>query len=312
MIDSRKTLVLGSNGFLGKNLKNQLLLEFNNNTENLIFHSGKEELDLLDSDLVGKYFEKIKPQVIYNCTAFVGGISYGYEFPGKILHDNSKMALNLFENSRFHNVQQIINPISNCAYPGNLNIYEEKNFWNGKPHESVFDYALTRRLIVALGKSYYSQYKLSSCNLVLSNMYGKYDHFDEKRSHALGAILNKVYKAKINNEPTVNIWGTGSPIREWLYVQDGVKAMIKASKLTEGNYFFNVGVNKGISIKDLSMKIAKILDWNGEFIYDTSKPDGALEKRVDGSSSLKLLSWEPEIDLDQGLEETVEWYVRQK
>ncbi len=312
MIDSRKTLVLGSNGFLGKNLKNQLLLEFNNNTENLIFHSGKEELDLLDSDLVGKYFEKIKPQVIYNCTAFVGGISYGYEFPGKILHDNSKMALNLFENSRFHNVQQIINPISNCAYPGNLNIYEEKNFWNGKPHESVFDYALTRRLIVALGKSYYSQYKLSSCNLVLSNMYGKYDHFDEKRSHALGAILNKVYKAKINNEPTVNIWGTGSPIREWLYVQDGVKAMIKASKLTEGNYFFNVGVNKGISIKDLSMKIAKILDWNGEFVYDTSKPDGALEKRVDGSSSLKLLSWEPEIDLDKGLEETVEWYVRQK
>ncbi len=312
MIDSRKTLVLGSNGFLGKNLKNQLLLEFNNNTENLIFHSGKEELDLLDSDLVGKYFEKIKPQVIYNCTAFVGGISYGYEFPGKILHDNSKMALNIFENSRVHKVQQIINPISNCAYPGDLNIYEEKNFWNGKPHESVFDYALTRRLIVALGKSYYSQYKLSSCNLVLSNMYGKYDHFDEKRSHALGAILNKVYKAKINNEPTVNIWGTGSPIREWLYVQDGVKAMIKASKLTEGNYFFNVGVNKGISIKDLSMKIAKILDWNGEFIYDTSKPDGALEKRVDGSSSLKLLSWEPEIDLDQGLEETVEWYVRQK
>ena len=264
-------------------------MESNNNTENLIFHSGKEELDLLDSELVGKYFEKIKPQVIYNCTAFVGGISYGYEFPGKILHDNSKMALNIFENSRVHNVQQIINPISNCAYPGDLNIYEEKkNFWNGKIGnridylltKSVFDYALTRRLIVALGKSYYSQYKLSSCNLVLSNMYGKYDHFDEKRSHALGAILNKVYKAKINNEPTVNIWGTGSPIREWLYVQDGVKAMIKASKLTEGNYFFNVGVNKGISIKDLSMKIAKILDWNGEFIYDTSKPDGALEKEL--------------------------------
>ena len=312
MVDSRKTLVLGSNGFLGKNLKNQLLLDSSNNIENLIFHSGKEELDLLDSELVGKYFEKNKPKVIYNCTAFVGGISYGYEFPGKILHDNAKMVLNIFENARVHNVQQIINPISNCAYPGDLNIYEEKNFWNGKPHDSVFDYALTRRLIVALGKSYYSQYKLSSCNLVLSNMYGKYDHFDEKRSHALGAILNKVYKAKTNNDPTVNIWGTGTPIREWLYVQDGVKAMIKASNLTGGNYFFNVGVNKGISIKDLSIKIAKILDWNGEFVYDTSKPDGALEKRVDGSSSLKLLSWKPEIDLDQGLEETVEWYVRQK
>ena len=263
MVDSRKTLVLGSNGFLGKNLKNQLLLDSSNNIENLIFHSGKEELDLLDSELVGKYFEKNKPKVIYNCTAFVGGISYGYEFPGKILHDNAKMVLNIFENARVHNVQQIINPISNCAYPGDLNIYEEKNFWNGKPHDSVFDYALTRRLIVALGKSYYSQYKLSSCNLVLSNMYGKYDHFDEKRSHALGAILNKVYKAKTNYDPTVNIWGTGTPIREWLYVEDHCEALFKIFQKGKIGESYNIGSGYNVKNKDIARNILKIFNKKG-------------------------------------------------
>ena len=121
-----------------------------------------------------------------------------------------------------------------------------------------------------MGEAYYSQHQLTSCNLVLSNMYGKHDHFDEARSHALGAILDKVYKAKINNEESVTIWGTGSPIREWLYVEDGVKSLVKATHLAEGNYFFNIGVNKGISIKELAIKIAELLDWGGNFEYDLS------------------------------------------
>ena len=115
----------------------------------------------------------------------------------------------------------LINPISNCAYPGDLSFYEEESFWNGKPHESVFDYALTRRLIVALGNSYYKEYGFSSTNVVLSNMYGPGDHFDEERSHALGALINKIYNAKKNNLNSIEIWGSGDPIREWLYVKDG-------------------------------------------------------------------------------------------
>ena len=152
-----------------------------------------------------------------------------------------------------------------------------------------------------MGEAYYSQHQLTSCNLVLSNMYGKHDHFDEARSHALGAILDKVYKAKINNEESVTIWGTGSPIREWLYVEDGVKSLVKATHLAEGNYFFNIGVNKGISIKELAIKIAELLDWGGNFEYDLSRPDGAPEKRVDGSSSLKYLNGNQK-RLEDGLE----------
>ena len=310
MKNIEKILVLGSNGFLGKNIREYF--ESNNYDGEIIYHEGKEDINLLNENKLSNFLGDVQPNVIINCAAFVGGISYGTKFPAKLLHDNSKMALNIFETSVKHNVQMLINPISNCAYPGYLNYYQEKNFWDGKPHESVFNYAFTRRLIVAMGDAYYSQYKLSSCNLVLSNMYGKHDHFEEERSHALGAIINKVFKAKVENKDSVVIWGTGNPIREWLYVEDGVRSLIKALNLEEGNYFFNIGVNKGITIKDLANKIASLINWTGNFEYDLSKPDGAIEKRVDGENSLKYLQWKPEVSLDSGLKNTVEWYMHEK
>ncbi len=312
MTENKKILVLGSNGFLGKNLKEYLINNKNYDKNLLFFHEGKEEANLLNYLEVEKYIKSISPDIIFNCSAFVGGISYGYKYPAKLLYENSQMVLNIFESCVSNNVGKLINPISNCAYPGDLNFYEEKNFWNGKPHESVFNYALTRRLIVALGESYFLEHKLSSCNLVLSNMYGKYDHFDEERSHALGALIKKIEDAKLNGEKSIVIWGTGEPIREWLYVEDGVEAMVRSSGLDKGNHFFNIGVNKGISIKDLAKKIAEIIAWDGDFEYDLTKPDGAKEKRVDGNSSKKYLNWEPKVNLEEGLAQTINWYVEQK
>jgi len=312
MNENKKILILGATGFLGKNLKEYI--ENSNKFDNdlITFHNGKEELDLLNEEKLNKYIKSTKPDIIYNCAAFVGGVSYGYKYPAKLLHDNSKMVLNIFQSSVSNSIKKLINPISNCAYPGDINFYEEKNFWNGKPHESVFNYALTRRLIVALGESYYSQYKLNTSNIVLSNMYGKHDHFHEERSHALGALIKKIYDAKENNSKSVIIWGTGEPIREWLHVEDGVESMIRASDLNDGNYFFNIGVNKGITIKELAIRIAKLLEWEGGFEFDLTKPDGAMEKRVDGTSGKTYLDWEPQVDLDEGLVKTINWYVEQK
>ena len=309
MESKQNILVLGSSGFLGKNLREYF---DNHKSDNeIIFHNGKKDIDLLEEDKFSDYIGDVKPDIVINCAAFVGGISYGPKYPAKLLHDNSKMILNIYNTCAKHEVRKLITPISNCAYPGNIDYYEEKNFGMVN-HTSLFLIAFTRRLIVAMGEAYYSQHQLTSCNLVLSNMYGKHDHFDEARSHALGAILDKVYKAKINNEESVTIWGTGSPIREWLYVEDGVKSLVKATHLAEGNYFFNIGVNKGISIKELAIKIAELLDWGGNFEYDLSRPDGAPEKRVDGSSSLKYLKWEPETSLEDGLIKTIEWYSNER
>ena len=301
-----KVLVVGSKGFLGSWVKKMLLADTNHETLEI---SGKESLDITKIEDLQNFVSKHKPEAIINCAAFVGGISYGYKYPARLLYENSKMALNLYEISRKNDVGILINPISNCAYPGHLTTYVESQFFDGPPHESVYNYGIAKRLSVDLGNGYFEQYKFSSANVVLSNMYGPEDHFDIERSHALGALVKKICDAKINNIQKVEIWGSGKPIREWLYVQDGANALIKSLDLEKGHHFFNVGVQKGISIIDLANTIKKIVNWDGEFFFNADKPDGVYEKKVDGSKGESKLNWMPDIDLEYGIEKTVEWYM---
>ena len=122
-------------------------------------------------------------------------------------------------------------------------------------------------------------------------------------------MVKKICDAKNNNLKTVEIWGSGKPIREWLYVEDGATALIKSIQLSEGHNFLNVGVKKGVSILDLAYKIKEKVQWNGEFIFDTSRPDGVFEKKVDGTKGEHLLGWSPQVDLDLGIKKTVDWYL---
>ena len=301
-----KVIVVGSKGFLGSWVKKMLLTDTNHETLEI---SGKESLDITKIEDLQNFVSKHKPEAIINCAAFVGGISYGYKYPARLLYENSKIALNLYEISRKNDVGILINPISNCAYPGHLTTYVESQFFDGPPHESVYNYGIAKRLSVDLGNGYFEQYKFSSANVVLSNMYGPEDHFDIERSHALGALVKKICDAKINNIQKVEIWGSGKPIREWLYVQDGANALIKSLDLEKGHHFFNVGVQKGISIIDLANTIKKIVNWDGEFFFNADKPDGVYEKKVDGSKGESKLNWMPDIDLEYGIEKTVEWYM---
>ncbi len=302
---SGRLLILGANGFLGKNVIELLQDKYDYEVLKL---DGKSDLDLTKDNLLSDYLAKNNIDYVINCAAFVGGIAYGYDYPAELLSKNTMMASNIYEASYKNGVKLLVNPISNCAYPKNQSLYEEKNFWDGAPHESVFEYGFAKKFFVALGNAYYKEYNFSSVNVVLSNMFGPYDHFDEKKSHALGALINKIYQAKVNNINKVEIWGTGNPIREWLYVKDGADALIKSLKLNEGNYFFNIGVNKGMSIHNLAIIIAKVIGWDGEFIFDESKPDGAKEKRVLGEFGQKHLDWSPETKIEEGIKATIEWY----
>ena len=140
-------------------------------------------------------------------------------------------------------------------------------------------------------------------------MYGPEDHFDIERSHALGALIKKICDAKVKDINSVEIWGTGNPIREWLYVEDGANALLKSLELNNGHHLFNIGIQKGISILDLANTIKTIVNWNGEFQFNTKRPDGVLEKKVDGKKGAELLNWKPNFELKQGIEKTVEWYL---
>jgi len=301
-----KILTVGTNGFLG-NWVDELLKQHNTEHE-ILDIPGKGECDLTDLSQINNFLKDTSPDIVINCAAFVGGISYGYKYPVEMLSKNSLIGMNLYEASMQNKVKKLINPISNCVYPAQFTTYKEENIFNGAPDESVFNYALSKRLLIQLGKSYYDQYSFSSVSVVLSNMYGPRDHFYAERSHALGAIIKKVCDAKINKLDTVEIWGSGKPIREWLYVEDGATALIKSVNLPEGHHLFNVGIEKGISIKDLAEIIKLEAGWEGEFLYNESKPDGVIEKKVDGTIGKQILEWEVSTDLRTGISKTVNWY----
>ena len=301
-----KILVIGTNGFLGGWVKKLINLEI----QNFDFFEipGKDVCDITNYSSIDGIIKEVSPEIVINCAAFVGGISYGYKYPVEMLSKNSEMAINVYKASENNQVKKLINPISNCVYPAKFTTYKEKDIFNGPPDESVFNYALSKRLFVKLGQSYYDQYNFSSVNVVLSNMYGPNDHFDIERSHALGALVKKICDAKINNLKTVEIWGTGKPMREWLYVEDGAKSLIKSINISDGHHLFNVGVEKVISIKELAEIIKLEVGWEGEFNYNQSKPDGVLEKKVDGSKGKEILQWEVSTELTTGIRNTVDWY----
>ncbi len=299
----RKILLIGSSGFLGKNVFDKI------NKENEVhIIAGKKDCDVSNIDELRSCTVDLDFDYIINCAAFVGGIAYGYKYPAEMLAINSKISNNVYEVAKEKSVKMLVNPIPNCVYPGHLDTYKEENLWEGPPHESVFYYALAKRMSIALGSSYHAQHNLSSSSVIMSNMYGPNDHFEENRSHAMGALINKIYTAKLKNEKTVDVWGSGNQIREWLYVEDGADALIKCMDLSDGNYLFNIGVGKGISIIDLANLIKDYVGWDGEFILDTTKPEGVLEKKVDGSMGKDTINWSPKFNLDDGVKRTVEWY----
>ena len=299
-------LVLGSNGFLGKRVCHKL-------KEKQIPYIGTSfsiGVDLREKEQTFKLFEKIKPTYVINCASYVGGIQFGYKHPGELFYNNTLMTANILEACRIYNIKRLINPISNCAYPGNLSIFKESEFWNGPLHESVMVYGQVRKNSWVGSWAYAKQYNLDTINLILSNMYGPEDHFDEERSHALGALIKKIVNAKFNKDPEVIIWGTGSPVREWLHVDDGAEAMIKALDILPYIDPINIGIQKGISINELSLLIKNIVKYDGELVFDISKPDGAPYKTVDGKLGNELLNWSPNTNLKTGITETIEWYIK--
>ena len=157
---------------------------------------------------------------------------------------------------------------------------------------------------------YNKQYGLDVINLILSNMYGPEDHFEAERSHALGALIMKFVKAKNENAPYVEVWGTGTPVREWLHIDDGAEAMVRAINIPSHIEPINIGIAKGISIIEMAEMIKKYVGYSGEIKLDPSKPDGAPYKTVDGSKGEKLLNWKPERNFEKGIKETIEWYLK--
>lgn len=299
-----KILVTGATGFLGNRVVNRLKKQ--NITP--IITSKSLGLDLRNIDETITFFKENKPDIVLNCASFVGGIQYGYKYPVDLFENNLLMNVSLLKAVRESGVKRLVNPISNCVYPAKSNLFKEEEIWDGPMHESVLVYGFVRKALWVGSWANAKQYGVDIVNIVLSNMYGPGDHFEEERSHALGALIMKFVEAKKNDTPFVNVWGSGKPVREWMHVDDGAEAMIRAMKIESTSDFVNVGIGQGISVIDMCQIIKEITDYKGEIKLDPSKPDGAPYKTVEGSKGEALMGWRPNKDFRKGIEETVAWY----
>ena len=300
-----KILVTGATGFLGSRLC-ELLDERQITYEKTSRSLG---VDLCNEKETVEYFCKIKPDYVLNCAAFIGGVQFGYEHAAEMFRNNMLMQLSLLEACKQSGVKRLVNPIGNCSYPGDASYHVESEFWNGPLHESVKAYGMAKKSFIVGSWAYGKQYGLDVINLVLCGLYGPNDHFDEVRSHAAGALIRKFVQAKKENLPNVTVWGTGKPIREWLYVDDACEAMLRAMKIEPYNDIINIGGGRGYSITETAEIISKIVDYKGEIQYDTSKLDGAMCKEVNSTLGRKLLDWAPTVSFEEGLKSTVEWYM---
>lgn len=301
-----KILVLGATGFVGGRVCKLL------DARGLAYQRSSRSLgaDLRERDQAHALFQDVKPTHVLNCASFVGGIQYGYKYPVDIFDNNARIIANMFAAAHEAGVRRIVNPVSNCVYPRAKTLFKEDEIWDGPLDESILVYGMMRKLSWVAAWAYARQHGLDTLNLVLSNMYGPDDHFEEERSHALGALVMKFAKAKAEGAPQVVVWGTGKPVREWLYVDDGAEAMVRGLDAPATTDFVNVGVAEGISVIDLAEKIRAAVGYEGEIVLDTSKPDGAPYKTVDGAHGEALLNWRPGVGLDEGLMRTVDWYRR--
>lgn len=301
-------LLLGETGFLGKAVRSKLEQE---GLPYIATSLHKAGVDLREKRETFRIFDIVSPTHVINCASYVGGIQFGYKHPAELFHNNLLMTLNILEACTHYKVKRLVNPISNCAYPAEQSLFQEDKFWDGPLHESVMVYGLVRKASWMGSWAYNQQYGLDTISLVLPNMFGPEDHFEEERSHALGALIMKIVKAHREGLPSVTVWGSGSPVREWMYIDDGANAMVKALNIASYIEPINVGVGKGSSIRETASFIKDIVGYTGKLVYDLSKPDGAPYKTMDGTKGAQLLGWKPEYSFKDAIKHTVERYMAQ-
>ena len=305
-----RVLVTGGTGFLGR----QVVRALRDANVDVRSCSRSEGVDLRDADAFAAYLGNVKPDCIVHCAAHVGGLGYVGEHAIDVFQDNLKIASGLMHGMHHAGVAKLVTAMPNCTYPGAKDVYREDEWWDGAIHPSVLMYGLPRKTLWGLCKTYGDATGLRSAHLIFPNMYGPGDHFEPKRSHALGALIAKIRQAKREGQSTVDIWGTGRPVREWMYVTDAAMAIRRFLELTPGDPtawddhpIHNVGIGEGVSIADLAGAIREAVGWEGTFDFDTTRADGAMQKLVDGQRFHRLTGWTPAVRLHEGIANTVAW-----
>lgn len=299
-----KVLVLGSNGLVGSSLVRVLGEEGKFNT----IPANRDMADLFSFDATYEMIKDVQPDIVINAAAKVGGIVANNTNRTEFILENLKININLLESLIEFNKIKLINLGSSCIYPlGVENPIEEKSLMTGKLEPTNSPYAMAKLTAIEMGNSLSDQYGHKVLNLMPTNLYGPNDRFTDKDSHVIPGLILRMHNAKKEGLKEFKIWGTGKPLREFLYIDDLASAIEFLILNKPSNSLLNVGSGMEISIYDLAKKIKKIIEFEGELVFDSSMPDGNPRKLLD-SKEINKMGWSPKVDIDTGLKATYKWY----
>ena len=298
-------LIAGAKGMVGSAIHKKLLAS---NYKNLICPSRKE-VNFLDQQKTFNYLKEYKPDYIFICAAKVGGIMANNTYRADFIYENLMIACNLINSAHKNNISDLCFLGSSCIYPKeSKQPIKEEYLLSGPLEKTNEPYAIAKIAGIKLCESYNSQYRRNYKSVMPTNLYGPNDSYDSKNSHVLPALIKKIHDAKVNNLSNITIWGTGEPLREFLFVEDLADACVFLMENKFNETIINVGYGKDISILDLAHEIMEVINYKCDIELDSSKPDGTMRKVLD-ISKIKKLGWTPKTSLKDGIKKTYENFL---
>lgn len=305
-----RVFVAGHRGMVGRAVVRALERRNQSGTSCEIVTRSRTELDLTDRPAVGKFFEQQKPTHVVLAAAKVGGIKANRDAPVDFLIENLKIQNNVIESAHTAGVRKLLFLGSSCIYPKLApQPITEDSLLTGPLEPTNQWYAIAKIAGLKLCDAYREQFGDDFISAMPTNLYGPWDNFDPETGHALGSMLVKFHRAKTSGAKSVTLWGTGTPRREWLHVDDAAEACVLLLEKFSEPAPINIGVGEDLTIKELAELIREIVGFDGEIIWDTNQPDGTPRKLLD-VSKIRALGWKPRIELRDGIKQVYEWYVR--
>ncbi len=302
-----KVLLFGSSGLVGSSLSRVL-----NNSDKIskLVSSTRKDTNLFSLKETEKTIKNTDPDVIINAAAKVGGIVANNSLRTEFIIENLKINMNILEAVVPYNKIKVINLGSSCIYPLNAKTpIKETQIMSGALEPTNSPYSMAKLSAIEIGKSISSQYGHKIINLMPTNLYGPNDNFSKDSSHVIPGFFSRMYQKKINNETDFSIWGSGKPLREFMYVDELAEAIEFLLDKDVEDDLLNIGSGEEVSIRDLALKIQKLVNYEGEITYDLTKPDGNPRKLID-STKINSLGWKSKISIDDGLEKTYQWFLK--
>ena len=308
-LKTKKILLTGKSGFLGGHVYEGLLKR--GILKKDIFTPSSKEFNLKEWKNCLKATKN--QNIVIHLAAKIGGIGFNKEKPAELFYDNALMGIQLMEAARLNGVEKVVTIGTVCAYPKNAPIpFKETSLWDGYPEEVTAPYGMAKKMLLVQGKAYFDQYKFKSIFLLPVNLYGPGDHFESKHSHVMPALIKRIVDARLDNAKEIIVWGTGKATREFLYVKDAARGIILATERYEKLDPVNLGSGVETSIKKLVETISKIAGYKGRIIWDKTKPDGVMRRKLNVSKAEREFGFKAKTDLKTGIKETIDWYLKNK